>query len=193
MAYYPGVVNHQQPLIKGGLGDEVDRVLLEMGVPLQQPGLDWSFDTVEKNESIAYAPVDDETRQTLKELQALWIQAHKHHDFEKLASIGKDIKTLLHVGSEILRLKRALQECVRTENFSQAIEIRNDILKHQNKREAFEILYETSRFEESLLVGDPSAAFKETLAIIDAEEYGQKERVERGQKLESLRELERRS
>jgi hypothetical protein len=34
MAYYKGIVNEEMPLIKGGIGDEVDRVLLEMGVPL---------------------------------------------------------------------------------------------------------------------------------------------------------------
>ena len=34
MAYYKGIVNHQIPLLKGGISDEVDRVLLEMGVPL---------------------------------------------------------------------------------------------------------------------------------------------------------------
>jgi len=44
MAYYKGIVNHEAPMVRGGIGDEVDRVLLEMGVPVQQPGLDWNFD-----------------------------------------------------------------------------------------------------------------------------------------------------
>lgn len=85
MAYYKGIVNHEAPLIKGGISDDVDRVLLEMGVPLQQPGLDWNFDSVEKTDALAYAPVDDETRQTLKEIQQIWVQAHKTQDFEKLS------------------------------------------------------------------------------------------------------------
>ena len=55
--------------MKGSINDEVDRVLLEMGVPLQQPGQDWSFDPLEKSESLTYAPVDEDTRQTLKEIQ----------------------------------------------------------------------------------------------------------------------------
>ena len=44
MAYYKGIVNHETPLVKSGINDEVDRVMIEMGVPLQQPGLDWNFD-----------------------------------------------------------------------------------------------------------------------------------------------------
>ena len=31
----------------------------------------------EKTDALAYAPVDDETRQTLKEIQVKWIEAHK--------------------------------------------------------------------------------------------------------------------
>jgi len=47
----------------------------------------------------------------------------------------------LFVGNEILRLKRALQDVVRREDFVTAIDIRNEILKHQAKRENFEIVY----------------------------------------------------
>jgi len=68
MDFYKGIVNHEAPLVKSGIGDEVDRVLLEMGVPLQQPGLDWNFDAIEKTDSLTYAPVDDDTRVTLQEI-----------------------------------------------------------------------------------------------------------------------------
>lgn len=66
----------------------------------------------------------------------------------------------MNVGNEILRLKRELQECVATENFDKAIGIRNQMKKHENKRENFEALYETSRFEENLVMGEPSDKFK---------------------------------
>ena len=98
-------------------------------------------------------------------------------DFEKLERIGKDIKTLLFIGNEILRLKRALQECVRTENYAKAVDIRNDILKHQSKRESYEILYETSRFEDSILLGEPSNQFKNSLIAMDLEEQARKEAI----------------
>ena len=44
-----------------------------MGVPLTQPGQDWNFDEVEKTDSLTYAPVDEDTRQTLQDMQKLWI------------------------------------------------------------------------------------------------------------------------
>ena len=95
-----------------------------MGVPLQQPGQDWTFDDIEKSDSLTYAPVDDDTRITLKDMQKAWIKAHKQNDYEKILNLGKDIKTLLFTGNEILRLKRELQDCVRVDNFEKAIEIR---------------------------------------------------------------------
>lgn len=67
MAYYQGIVNDQTPILKGQTSDEVDRVLLEMGVPLSQPS-DWTFDEIEKTDALTYAPVDEESRTTLKDL-----------------------------------------------------------------------------------------------------------------------------
>ena len=80
-------------------------------MPLSNPH-DWSFDEIEKTDSLTYAPVDEDSRQTLKDMQKLWVMAHKHQDFEKLSAIGTDIKTMLKVGNEILRLKRELQICI---------------------------------------------------------------------------------
>ena len=95
-----------------------------MGVPLQQPGQEWTFDDIEKSDSLTYAPVDDDTRLTLKDMQKLWIRAHKQNDYEKILTLGKDIKTLLFTGNEILRLKRELQDALRVDDFEKAIEIR---------------------------------------------------------------------
>ena len=77
----------------------------------------------------------------------------------------------MHIGNEILRLKRALAECTRTENFEKAIDIRNEIVKHQRKRENFEIVYETSKFEDMLVLGEPSEQFKEQMMQIELEEH----------------------
>jgi hypothetical protein len=44
MEMYRGVVNREMPLIRGQLGDEVDKVLIEMGVPITSPALEWTFD-----------------------------------------------------------------------------------------------------------------------------------------------------
>ena len=64
-----GLVNEEQPILKGGVVDEVDRVMLEMGVPLQNPLDNWHFNEMERSDALTYAPVDDDTRVTLKEIQ----------------------------------------------------------------------------------------------------------------------------
>lgn len=83
------------------------------------------------------------------------------------------------MGNEVLRLKRALQECVRVENYDKAIEVRNEILKHTAKRENFEIIYETSRFEDSLVLGEPSKEYKEEMFMIELEEHQKREELDR--------------
>jgi hypothetical protein len=55
LGYYKGVVNEATPL--RGNREEVDKVLIEMGLPLQS--VNWSY--VDEN-SYTYAPVDDDTR-----------------------------------------------------------------------------------------------------------------------------------
>ena len=44
--YYKGIVNNEMPVLNGKVDEEVDKLLLEMGVPLLQPSSDWSFDPV---------------------------------------------------------------------------------------------------------------------------------------------------
>lgn len=81
------------------------------------------------SDALTYAPVDEDTRVTLKDLQLQWLKARNKQDYEKLSVIGKDIRTLLGVGNEILRLKRQLQDVVRVENYDKAIDIRNQIMR----------------------------------------------------------------
>jgi len=170
MEYHKGIVNAEQPILKGQLHDEVDRVLLEMGVPLQQPGQDWTFDEIEKSDSLTYAPVDDDTRLTLKDMQKIWIKAHKTNDYEKVLNIGKDIKTLRFVGNELLRLKRELQDCLRVDDLDRAIELRRAIKQHEMKRESFDAIYETSRFEDMIVMGEPSQQYLEEADRLEREQ-----------------------
>ena len=89
-------------------------------------------------------------------MQKLWIKAHKTNDYEKVLNIGKDIKTLLQIGNELLRLRRELQDAVRVDDLERAIELRRVIKQHEQKRESFDVLYETSRFEDMIVLGEPS-------------------------------------
>ena len=74
-------------------------------------------------------------------------------------------------------MKRALQDVVRVNDYNKAIDIRNEILKHQKKRENFEMIYETSKWEESLILGEPSQAYKEQMMLIELEEYERREAI----------------
>ena len=78
------------------------------------------------------------------------------NDYEKVLNIGKDIKTLLQVGNELLRLRRELQDAVRIDDLERAIELRRVIKQHEQKRESFDVLYETSRFDDMVVLGEPS-------------------------------------
>ena len=170
MQFFRGVVNNETPILKGQLNDELDRVLLEMGVPLSQPAVDWSFEDLEKVESIIYAPVDDDTRTTLKDIQKEWLKAHKTQDYEKMDQIGKDIKILLGVGNDILKLKRELQDCMARGLFEKAIDIRNQIQANESIRQNYDMVYETTRFEDMIEMGPPSEQFKNELLLIEMQE-----------------------
>ena len=163
-----------------------------MGVPLQQPGQDWTFDPIEKTDSLTYAPVDEITRQTLVEIQQIWIQAHKNQDYEKLTNIGRDIQTLLNSGNEILRLQRVLQDCIRTEDFEKAIDVRNEIKKHEMKRESFDMIYETSKFGDDLELGAPSEKFLAEQKELELEELRRQDGVRQRKERDLEREREKR-
>ncbi len=124
-----------------------------------------------------YAPVDEDTRLTLRDMQKEWIKAHSIQDFEKVMSIGKDIKTLLGVGNDILKLKRELQLCVAQENYEKAIDIRNQLQANAKIRTNFDMVYETNRFEDMIAMGATS------------EQYIREENLNR---MEEQREVERR-
>ena len=62
MELYRGVVNTTEPILKAELTDEVDKVMIEMGLPVISTTLDWTFDDLQKEDSITYAPVDEDTR-----------------------------------------------------------------------------------------------------------------------------------
>ena len=103
-------------------------------------------------------------------MQKIWIKAHKQNDYEKVLNIGKDIKTLLFTGNELLRLKRELQDCLRVDDLDRAIELRRAIKQHEMKRESFDVLYETSRFEEMIVMGEPSQQYLEEADRLEREQ-----------------------
>ena len=106
----------------------------------------------------------------MKDLQKIWIKAHKQNDYEKVLNIGKDIKTLLFVGNELLRLKRELYDAIRIDDLDRAIELRRAIKQHEMKRESFDAIYETSRFEDMIVMGEPSQQYLEEADRLEREQ-----------------------
>jgi len=74
------------------------------------------------------------------------------------------------VGNELLRLKRELQDCLRVDDLDRAIELRRVIKQHEMKRESFDALYETSRFEEMIVMGEPSQQYLEEADRLEREQ-----------------------
>ena len=75
LGYYKGVVNEAIPL--QSQSDLVDKVLLEMGLPISNDLVKWNHAENDVT-SYTYAPVDDDTRQTLIEMERLRDNAFKN-------------------------------------------------------------------------------------------------------------------
>lgn len=89
------MVNEATPL--HSTSDPVDKVLIEMGLPLSDSLVTWSSFQDNDPKSYTYAPVDDDTRLTLIEMERLRNQAFKNQDYEKLKSLVQDLKLVFEV------------------------------------------------------------------------------------------------
>ena len=85
LGYYKGVVNEATPLISSG--DLVDKVLIEMGLPITDALVNWSSFQEHDPKSYTYAPVDSETRVTLMDMERLKDKAFKAQDYEMLKQL----------------------------------------------------------------------------------------------------------
>ena len=77
MGYHKGLVNHSSGIKNDS--DVVDKVLIEMGIPLDN--FKWQY---QDPENYNYAPVDDHTWITLRDMEKIWDKAHATEDYEAL-------------------------------------------------------------------------------------------------------------
>jgi len=94
LGYYKGVVNEATPL--QSRADQVDKVLIEMGLPVSDALVKWNH-AENDNQSYTYAPVDEETRTTLIEMERLRDKAFKSQDYELLKNLVSDLKRVFQV------------------------------------------------------------------------------------------------
>jgi hypothetical protein len=98
--------------------DTIDRILIDMGIPINDIYSQIHDDNYE------IASVDEDTKQTIKELLLIMKRAEKTQDFEILKKIKGDIKTLYSIGNEILNTRRQSDIAVAKEDFDTAIKLR---------------------------------------------------------------------
>jgi centrosomal protein CEP104 len=117
-------------------------MLIDLGIPVDM--INW-FEDDDRN--YQYAPIDDESRETLNDLKRIRDSAKKFEDFEALKELKKDMRLIFEIGKEIWRLTRELGFAVAKEDYLRALELRNRLKKLRAKRDTFDALYETSRYE----------------------------------------------
>lgn len=130
----------------------IDSILIELGLPLNDP----VFFITDSNYEIA--PVDENTKMTLKDLILILKRSEYAKDYEMMKRIKTDIKQIFLIGNEILRLERELGYSKAKENFEKCIEIREKLNILNKKRDSYDIVYETSRFEKLIAFDRPSTA-----------------------------------
>lgn len=139
-AYFTRIKNEELPLTSNKAG--IDKILIGLGVPVDL--IAW-FDEDDRN--YQYAPIDEDSRQTVEDMQKLKYQCTKIGDFSGLKSLIIDIKKVFDIGLEIWKWGKELEFCIAKEDFSRAIDLKHKIKKLEAKRDAFDALYETSRFD----------------------------------------------
>ena len=141
------------------------------------------FDEDDRN--FEFAPIDENSRQTLIDMQKLRDNSLKHEDYEALKQISIDIKTVFDIGREIWKMTHELGFAVAKEDFTKAIELKEKIKKFSIKCDTFDALYETSRYEQMIVMQRPSTAqlFEEKRQL-EEEDARNSERLRRKNELE---------
>lgn len=177
-AYFTRIKNEEIPLIsnKGA----IDKILIGLGVPVDL--IAW-FDEDDRN--YQYAPIDEDSRQTLEDMEKLKLQCLKAGDFSGLKSLITDMKLVFDLGLEIWKWRKELDFCVAKEDFSRAIDLKNKLRKLEAKRDAYDALYETSRYEAMIVIKRPlTAEIAFAQQLWDEEQFAKAEALRRQKELE---------
>ena len=134
--------------------DEVDKILLGMGVPLEL--LLWSK---EDFDSYRYAPIDEDSRETLLELDQIKTRAYEDEDFGNLKQVTIDMRRVFEIGNDMLILKRELSVAVAKEDYDTAMLLKNRIKALERERDLIDAKYETRRYYRMMMMGVPSDSY----------------------------------
>lgn len=132
--------------------DDIDNILINLGLPLNDP----VFFLTDQNYEIA--PVDDDTRWTLKDMLKILKRAENAKDYEMMKKVKTDIKRVYFIGNEILNNQRKMNYAKSSEKFDLCIYLRSKLENLMKTRDNYDAIYETSRFEEIIRLQRPSTA-----------------------------------
>jgi centrosomal protein CEP104 len=147
--YNEDIKMSNDPQIKN---DNVDKVLIEMGLPIQN-----EYNLVQ-DQNYEISPVDEETKITIRDLLQISRRAELQKDYEILRKIKKDIRLAFYYGNEILNCDRQLKIAKSKEDFDTCIKLRRKREELANKRDNIDMIYETSRYENMILLSKPTPA-----------------------------------
>jgi len=131
----------------------MNKILLEMGVPSD------IFNFYEEgNNDVNNLPIDDATKITVCDLRAMRDDFINKEDFEGLRQISKDLKKVTKIGRTIFSYQKELEFALIRQDYDKAIEMKELIKKEGLKRDKFDALYETSRYESMIQMKRPNTA-----------------------------------
>ena len=109
-----------------------------------------------------------------------------------LHQLTKDLKIVYDLGNEILNLKRDLEYASAKEDFNKAIEIRNRLKQLEQERDRYDALYETTRYEDMIVMARPTSAQRRLAKKLEDEERARLEALRRAREREAEEERLRR-
>ncbi|KAL4438288.1 hypothetical protein ABPG74_009711 [Tetrahymena malaccensis] len=158
----------------------IDKILIGMGIPVDM--INW-FD--QDARMYEHAPIDEDTRITLNDMIKIKDLAVKQEDYEGLKSLAEDIKIVFEIGKEIWSIKREINFCIAKEDFPRAIELKKRLKQLEGKRDGYDALYETSRYENMIVLERPTTAdYNKIIGALDDDERRRADERRRQRELE---------
>lgn len=184
--YNEGVKADNDPEVKN---NKVDKVLIEMGLPITD-----EYNLVQ-DQNYEIAPVDEDTKLTIRDLLEIARRAEHNKDYEILSKIKKDIRQAFFLGNEILNIDRQIYFAQNKEDYDKCIQLKKKRQQLEIKRDHIDIIYETKRYEQMILLqgGTPEDLLQDTInkELLEQQRI-EKERREKERRLKEMRdELER--
>ena len=161
----------------------VDKILIEMGLPIND-----EYNLVQ-DQNYDIAPVDEETKITIRDLLNISRRAEATKDYEILRKVKKDIKLAFYLGNEILNCDRELQYAKSKEDYDTCIMLRRKRDELAGRRDNLDAIYETSRYENMIMLRGPTP--EDILADLENEKNLERERLERERRERERLERER--